>query len=425
MRKCAYIDEAGNKDTEVPKQGATNFYVLGCALVDAEQIPALEAAVEQVAKKYFSGGPLKSSGVGDDDLRRRRVLEAITAVPAQFYALAIDKRKLFQETGLRFGRSFYKWVLRHAAGELMRSFEDIELVVDNHGSDRFRKEVEVYMERRYAGELFARSRFRFTQSAQSRGVQVADMVAGSVFKSLERGEPPLLDPIREKLIFTGAWPRDAFPYHLDRDVAVAERRADPRIVELILRRARAFVRDYSRREHDEERAQVLVVQHLLDRYLAEPSSYVPGAALRRLVRAQVLGVADKPRSFMTRVDRAGAGRARDDCRVHKGLQAADLRCRGAAALRPNLQQGRSDDLAHAPIPRRCAPRDRWRGRPLPPAGVRVPPAYRSRQRRPAARGQRAGCLQAELCRQSRRSSIARRRAECRALGYRGFSGPLC
>lgn len=301
MKKCAYIDEAGNKDTDVPKEGATNYYVLGCLLVDAEKAAEVDACVEQAAKNHFSGAPLKSSGIADNDARRLRVLQAIGSLPGQFYALAIDKRKLYRETGLRFGRSFYKWVLQHAAGELLHSFDDIKLVVDNHGSEKFRKEVEAYMQRRYSGDLFARSRFRFTPNAQSRGVQVADIVAGTVLKSLERGDQQLLGAIRDKLLFTGAWPRDAFPYHLDRDVTEAEKRADSRIVDLVLRRARAFVQAHGERDGDEERAQVLVVQHLVDRYLAEPSAYNPGAALRRLVRAQVLGVADKPRSFMTRV----------------------------------------------------------------------------------------------------------------------------
>jgi len=301
LQKRAYIDEAGNKDIDVPKGGASTFYVLGCLLIDADGAAAMEDAVEKVAKACFSGGRLKSSSIADNDDRRLRVLQAIAAVPGQFYALAIDKRRLDRNSGLRFPRSFYKWVLSNAGGELLRSFDDLDLVVDDHGSEEFREGVRDYMRRRYSGELFARSRVTFTPSGKSRGVQVADVVAGTVLKSLERVDPRLLDPIGEKLIFTGAWPRGAFPYHLDRDVPDAEKRPDRRIVDLVLRRARVFIEAHASRKDDEARAQVLVVQHLLDRYLAEPASYVQGAAIRRLVRMQVLGVADKSRSFMTRV----------------------------------------------------------------------------------------------------------------------------
>jgi hypothetical protein len=298
----AYIDESGNKDIDVPKEGATNHYVVGSVVVDVDRNAELEAAAESIAKRFFNGGPIKSSKVGDDDARRIEVLRAFADVPGVLYALPIDKRRIDRDTGLAYKRSFYKYVFRLAAGELLRTIKELEVVVDSQGDEEFQRGVVEYMNRRYAGELFAQKHVRFAPSKESRGVQLADFVAGTVLKSFEREVAGLVEPIRHRLICSGPWPSaDAFPHHLERSLEAEDREADLRIVRMVDQRTRAFLQGPKDDKDEFAQAQLACVRKLHSRFLFDPYAYTPRAALMRHLEQQLPDVVRTVRMFQTRV----------------------------------------------------------------------------------------------------------------------------
>ena len=306
--RYVYIDEAGNKDINVPKDGATDFYVVAAVIVNESDRDEFDARAEAVAEQHFSGSQLKSSNVGSNDERRSRVLLDIVALPAHFYGVVIDKRRLHRERGgLRYGRVFYKYILRIAQKELLASFPELDLTIDDHGSEEFKQSFLAYMDRHYNHDLFSKNQRRFSKAVDSRGVQVADFVAGSLMKAVEVHDrtgsyPAFFASLDPNLTFQGPWPRDRFPYHLERSHEDPDLRFHAGLIEMSARRAETYLMEHDRSRDPDSRARVVTLQRLLSTFRGtSPRTYIPGPLLKKHIQEHLPGYAIKGQAFMNKV----------------------------------------------------------------------------------------------------------------------------
>lgn len=306
--RYVYIDEAGNKDINVPKDGATDFYVVAAAIVNESDRSDFATKVETIAKQHFSGSQLKSSNVGSNEDRRARVLMDLSDLPAHFYAVVIDKRRLQKERGgLRYGRVFYKYILRIAQKELLASFTELDLTIDDHGSEEFKQSFLAYMDRYYNHDLFSKNRRRFSKAEESRGVQVADFVAGSLMKAVEAHDrtgayPAFFASLDPNLTFQGPWPRGRFPYHLERAHEDPDLRFHEGLIEMSAQRAETYLTEHDRSSDPDSRARVVTLQRLLSTFRGTaPRNYVPGPVLRKHIQEHLPGYAIKGQAFMNKV----------------------------------------------------------------------------------------------------------------------------
>ena len=306
--RYVYIDEAGNKDINVPKDGATDFYVVAAAIVNESDRHEFATKAEAIAKQHFSGSQLKSSNVGANENRRANVLMGLADLPAHFYAVVIDKRRLHKERGgLRYGRVFYKYILRIAQNELLASFTELDLTIDDHGSEEFKQSFLAYMDRYYNHDLFSKNRRRFSKAEDSRGVQVADFVAGSLMKAVEAHDrtgayPAFFASLDTNLTFQGPWPRDRFPYHLERSHEDSDIRFHAGLIELSDRRAETYLTEHGRSRDQDSRARVVTLQRLLSTFRGvAPRKYVPGPLLKKHIHEHLPEYAIKGQAFMNKV----------------------------------------------------------------------------------------------------------------------------
>ena len=132
----AFLDECGNNGLDFTKKGvSTHFIVVAITLKKANLVEA-ETHLEAVRKQFFQNGPVNSAKVGADDKRRKIILEQLVAAPFQLFALVVDKRQLRGE-GFYYKGSFYKFLHGLADRELYRTFPNLELVADRHGSETY------------------------------------------------------------------------------------------------------------------------------------------------------------------------------------------------------------------------------------------------------------------------------------------------
>ncbi|MEM7311314.1 MAG: DUF3800 domain-containing protein [Planctomycetota bacterium] len=305
--RIAFVDEAGNKDIDVPKEGATVFYVVAAVIIDEADLDDFNVAAEVLASNHFRGGPIKSAKIGGRYDRRERVLESLADVPGTFYALVVDKRRIDKTSGLQYPRSFYKWIQRLLEGELFRSYPELRLIVDRQGDEEFQKTFVAYMKRHYPGELFAHNAVEFRKSSDCRGVQIADLIAGSLAKAVEGKEetgetPQFFERIRERLVYYGPWPRQEFPYHLSREGDGADRRFDSRLIEFATRRSQAFLEEHGRSTDPDRRAQVVCLKQLLYQHRnVDPRAYVFGRSLVRHIERHLPDHIGSEQALMARV----------------------------------------------------------------------------------------------------------------------------
>lgn len=173
----AFADEFGNNSFKF-KTESTHF-IIAAIIVNYDDLPEFYEKVEQIRKKYFQTGEIKSSKIKDNHKRRELILNEIVELKFNVYSVVVDKTKLFGE-GFRYKKSFYKYLNGILYKELFKTFPKLELKVDEHGGNDFMLEFKNYVQQNHIRTLFEGSEFFVNKSHNELGVQVADLFAGTL-----------------------------------------------------------------------------------------------------------------------------------------------------------------------------------------------------------------------------------------------------
>jgi hypothetical protein len=127
------------------------------------------------------------------------------------YAVVVDKRQLTTE-GFRYKKSFYKFVNNLLYKELFRTFPELQLSVDEHGTNKFMLEFKKYVEKNHQRTLFSGIEFKHANSKQSIVIQLADFIAGTIaciYDITKQNEysDELLSLIKPKITSINIFPR--------------------------------------------------------------------------------------------------------------------------------------------------------------------------------------------------------------------------
>lgn len=178
MKYTAYADEFGNNSFKFDTQGT--HFIIATVIVKPDTIKILEEAVDDIRKKHkFQTGELKSNKVGPDTSRRIRILNDIVKLDFSIYAVVVDKREL-EGKGFHYKKSFYKYLNNLLYKELFRTFPELELCVDEHGSNDYMLEFKKYVTKNHVKHLFSGIEFDIQDSKSSNLIQLADFIAGTL-----------------------------------------------------------------------------------------------------------------------------------------------------------------------------------------------------------------------------------------------------
>lgn len=91
----AFADEFGNNSFDFQTQGS--HFIVATVICKNENLEKLEAGIDEIRRKHnFQTGEMKSSGVGPNHLRRKRILQDVAKLEFTIYAVIVDKRQLFR-----------------------------------------------------------------------------------------------------------------------------------------------------------------------------------------------------------------------------------------------------------------------------------------------------------------------------------------
>lgn len=261
----AFIDEFGNHDLDTSKGGASRFFVLLAVLVSEEGRADLELGAEDIRKRYFQTGEMKSSGVGNNHKRRVSILKAIESLDFKFYALVVDKERINEDSGLQYKKSFLKHINGKVFNKLFSRFNDIHIIADEHGSDEYKVSFRSYIERNHKPDMFYRSKFDLVQSKDNIIVQLADFLVGSVSKVYEKKAPQelkeeYLSLIRQRCVGLDEWPTK-FQTYYPPDTTTAE--FSQLILSHSISSAELFIENNESRQDEDIRLQVAVARYLV------------------------------------------------------------------------------------------------------------------------------------------------------------------
>ncbi|MBK1871597.1 DUF3800 domain-containing protein [Marinobacter sp. 1-3A] len=265
-RTYAFLDESGNQDLEIEKPGATNFFAVAAVVVEEQDLPELRSAVQKIREKHFKSGEIKSSQVKDKKgfKRRTEILSDIEALDFKMFFLLIDKSKINPDSGLKFKRSFVKFTNGIIYRKLFRAFDDLDVVVDQHGSKEFQESLKIYVEKNHIPDLLWSSSFSTIDSTQEVLIQLADFLVGSLVKVWDsRSSDELKKKIRDledKFIGFEEWPLE-----FSMNFKSHEKKSDEdfQIYQHALRLASIFIRDNQSFYDSDVSMQVAVISYLV------------------------------------------------------------------------------------------------------------------------------------------------------------------
>lgn len=168
-----FIDESGT--TKINKE----LYVCVALIVPTEEVESFLLQISDIAQKY-TNGIIKSSKIRSA-ATRTQLLSEICKLRFSYIALIVNKSELEQYPGLQYPESFYKFLHKRFAVciDLVTKCNKIHFEIDSYGSPTFEEQFEKYFHDRMS-LLFPEVTLKITNDENSYGIQVADLIAGTL-----------------------------------------------------------------------------------------------------------------------------------------------------------------------------------------------------------------------------------------------------
>lgn len=320
-RMYAFTDESGAFGWKLENPDVSTHFIIAAIIVKESQLKELRTEVENVRRKYFQTGEMKSSHVGGNHKRRKRILSDLQKLPFNIFAVVIDKRQLEDSKGLRFKTSFYKFMNNIIHKELRRAFSKLTVVADEIGGREYMKSFSKYVEEHQdIPNLLNESQFFFQNSQGDVLIQLADFISGTLAFEYDvhkkKEDTPLFHKMFEKkLIRIELYPKTYETYIIEESALAGD--YDKTIAELCLKQAVDFIRKNEDDEDEEVEARIIVLKYLLFRFMNnDERKYIPTKELKNQLVYRGMGEMST-QAFRTRV----IGKLRDSGVIISGSSA--------------------------------------------------------------------------------------------------------
>lgn len=298
----AFTDEYGAFGWEIDNPSVSTHFIITAIIVKESDLADFEKGAEALRKKHFQTGEIKSTKIGKDHKRRLRILADLQGIPFSIFSVCIDKKMCLENMsmqGLRYKKSFYKFMNNIVHRELRRAFKHITVVADEIGSNEYMQSFCQYVSNHQdMPNLFGDTQFSFQNSKADVRIQIADLVSGTlsyVFDHHKKGPdvPDYLGILRSKLIRIEPYPKTYKSYVLENS-AIAED-YDEDIAKLCFAQAVGFIEHHADEIDPEIQAQIIVLQYLLFRFMNNDTrGYIYTYELKQqLTNTELQGLSDQ------------------------------------------------------------------------------------------------------------------------------------
>lgn len=271
----AFCDEFGGFGFAFDKQGVSTHFIITAIIVNESDFPSLRDSVEKIRKKFFQTGEMKSVHLKNNHSRIRKLLSELMPLPFNIYYLVVDKRKIYEQSGLRIKSTFYKFLNQMAYNALRNSFDKLRIVADETGGNEFMKSFAEYIKRHNTElTLFDEFSFKFNKSDHSVLIQLADIMSGCIAYNYDEKKKALANDgtnyksyLKQKIIGIQEFPRDPTTFRVP-DQIKFDNQDDVIVANLCFRKALAFKQECeNNRVDDDTKMQIAVLDYLLFRFM--------------------------------------------------------------------------------------------------------------------------------------------------------------
>ena len=303
-RVFAFTDEYGAFGWDLTNPSVATHFIISAIIIKESEIEMVRNGAEEIRLKYFQTGEMKSSKIGSNHKRRKRILADLIKLPFSVFSVVVDKRKLTNMKGLQYKPSFYKFLNNIVHSELRRAFDKLTVVADEIGGSEYMKSFSKYVDGKSdLPTLFEKPKFYFQNSTNDVLLQIADLLSGTLAyefdihkKDTTLQYKKILD---KKLIRIELYPKTYENYTVDNSAQAEDYNKD--IAEICFKQAVLFLEKSKDNEDQDVKAQVITLQYLLFRFMNNNQrKYIPTKELKN--QLNYAGIGDiSTQSFRTRI----------------------------------------------------------------------------------------------------------------------------
>jgi len=269
-RMYAYTDESGAFGWALGK-GSSSHFVISAILVKESQRQELTVKLEDIRKRYFGQGEMKSSKIGKDAKKRRKLLGELVDLPFNVFALVFDKKLMIDYKGPQYKQTFYKFLNNIVHKELRHAFSDLIVVADQIGGSDYMQSFSEYFKNNSAQpDLFGNACFMFCKSDNSLCIQLADIIAGSIARKYDElyvnEEDRDFTPIFiKKCIRIQPYPLTWDTYKIEKSPLAKE--YDKDVAMICFKQSVDFINQHKDDSSIERQSQIITLKYLLFRFM--------------------------------------------------------------------------------------------------------------------------------------------------------------
>ncbi len=280
-KKYAFIDEFGSFGYNFESQGCSTHFIITAIIVDEEDLIIVSKGVEEIRKRFFQKGEMKSSQIGKTHKRRKIILSELKKLPFKIFSFVCDKRKIYENSGLRYKRSFYKFLNNIVYQELRTSFSNLTIIADELGGNDYLSSFAEYVKNKEVPlSLFDESLFRFDNSKHNNIIQVADVISGTLayhydeHKKANIGTHNYKNILENEILRIETFPKNFETFNTDYNNLNPQYNKE--IAEICYRKAKYFVETHQNINDEDVKQQIAVINYLLFRFMNKsPRNYIP------------------------------------------------------------------------------------------------------------------------------------------------------
>jgi hypothetical protein len=279
MDKVGFIDEYGDKSIEHQKSGVSVYFIVTAIIVDRDKVEALNAKIQEIRASFTQAPEIKSSAKIFQDINKRiEFLEKVSDLDFKIYSVIVDKRKIFEDSGLRFRESFFKYINNLLDTDLYRYFPYLELVSDEHGSDKFMNGFITYVKgKHFQTEIFRKPQFRFGDSKAEPLIQLADFISGTLARCYDPAKMidnpnQIINILNNRILHLREWPE--VPSLKYKPVEGSDDTYNPEIADFSLNLISQFIAENEHKIDEQTKNQLICLNYLMFKFKSNSLAYV-------------------------------------------------------------------------------------------------------------------------------------------------------
>lgn len=296
-RVYAFTDEYGAFGWDIDNPTVSTHFIITAIIVKESDLDEYASMAEKLRQKYFQKGEIKSKNVGTNHKRRQAIINEMQNMPFSIFAVCIDKKTCMENMnsrGLQYKKPFYKFMNDIVHKELRRAFKKITIVADEIGTTDYMASFCRYVESKQdQPNLFGDADFSFSESKNDVRIQIADFISGTlayVYDNHKKGPdvPDYAAILRPKTIRIEIYPKTFKTYVLENSPLADD--YDEDIAQLCFAQAAKYIEKNADSDNPEVKAQVIVLQYLLFRFMNNGTrGYIYTNELREQIRSSEIG----------------------------------------------------------------------------------------------------------------------------------------